>query len=82
MGNYSLKVQHFFADSQAGRNLRQATADNLLSVGITTEQSAEVMSGIEDGRHWTCTLLVLTITSKRPDEGRIAAQMKKEEGKS
>lgn len=67
-----MRDRYTFANSDAGRKLRQQTADSLRSQQIESEMGEEVMTGID----YTCNLLTLTVTSKRLGEGQIAKDIK------
>jgi hypothetical protein len=60
--------RYIFARTVEGVRLRSLTALGLLSQGITTEYTEETID--------RTPVLVLTVTGKRPGEGRIAADMK------
>lgn len=64
--------RYTFANTERGAELRKDTQDSLASQGITSELSEEVLE-FSTG---SCTLLLLTVTGRRPGEGRIAADMK------
>jgi hypothetical protein len=70
--NTGRQNRYTFANTERGAELRRLTAESLASQGITSEESQEVLE-FSTG---SCTLLLLTVTGKRPGEGRIAADMK------
>jgi hypothetical protein len=59
---------YIFSNTDAGRAIRNNVAASLASQGISTEKSIEKIG--------ETLVLVLTVTGRRPGEGRIAADMK------
>lgn len=64
-----MKDTYTFADDTRGTELCKQTRDSLASQGITSEITQETWE--ED-----VEVLILTVTGKRPGEGKIAADMK------
>lgn len=60
--------RYFFTLNSKGRELLYNLKLSFNSQDIATEESEETIEGT--------TLLVLTVTGKRPGEGRISADMK------
>lgn len=67
-----MRDRYTFANTNRGRELRAQVAESFASEGIPTEASEEVLT-FSTGE---CTLLLLTVTGKRPGAGQIAKAMK------
>lgn len=61
-----------FTNTEAGRELRTNMVKALTAGGMTSEPSEE--NWTVEG--WSGVVLILTVTSKRPQEGVLAADMK------
>lgn len=71
--NNERKLDRFtFPNTAAGRELRSNLVKALTAGGMTSEPSEE--NWTVEG--WSGVVLILTVTSKRPQEGKIAADMK------
>jgi len=60
--------RYIFANNEEGGELAEKTLVSLNNAGIVCEAITDTIGGVE--------VIVVTVTGKRPGEGRIAADMK------